>query len=113
MSVSGRTYRTDSGTYSESDLAVVIWLNPEKYERPQARLLETLTDRSSTDPMAFPIRSLQLTLPNPHIATETDIQDRILSSTRDDPVIVPLPLAITELGWTDFYVPSSYEEPTT
>lgn len=113
MSVSGRTYRTESGSYSESDLAVVIWLNPGKFDRPQARLLETLTDRSSPHPMAFPIRSLQVSLPNPHVATAEDIQERIMSSTRENPVITPLTLARDELGWVDFYVPSTYQEPTT
>jgi len=113
MSVSGRIYRTESGSYNESELSVVIWLNPGRVDRPQARLLETLTDRSSPHPMAFPTASLQKTLTNPHPATLEDLQDRIIGSRREEPVIVPLPLAREELGWVDFYVPSAYQDPTT
>lgn len=107
---SERVYRTDSGSYTEKDLAVVVWLNPNHATRPQTRLLETITSRYSNNPMAFPTRSLQLTLKNPTIATVDNIADGLLAATQDTPLIVPLPLAREELGWTDFYVPTAYSE---
>ena len=93
---------------SESDLAVVVWMNPESPGRPQKRLLETLTSRESTAPLALPIRSLTLSLPNPIPATEDTLQERILTSSKEEPLIIPLTLARSHLGWTEFDI-QTYE----
>ena len=106
-----RVYRTETGSYAESELAVLVWFNSGRLNRPNSRLLETLTDYSSPHPMAFPIRSLQLSLPEPHPATESDLQERLLASTKQVPVIVPIPIARKALGWDEFYIPSAFEEP--
>lgn len=103
-----RTFKTTTGTYAEHELAVVVWLNPDHAKRPQARLLETLISHYSSNPMAFPIRSLQTTLPNPVIAYPETLAEQILRSSKEDPLIIPLPLARSELGWEDFYVPTTF-----
>lgn len=87
---------------SEADLAVLVWMNPEAVNKPQKRLLETLTNRNSIAPLALPIRSLQLSLPNPIPATADTLQERILTSSKSEPLIIPLPLAKSHLGWTEF-----------
>ena len=95
---------------TDSELAVLVWMNPEAATKPQKRLLETLTNRNSLTPLALPIRSLQLSLPNPVPATEASLQDRILSSSKEEPIIVPLSLAKSHLGWTEFEILSIDEE---
>lgn len=87
---------------NEADLAVLVWMNPEAVNKPQKRLLETLTARDSLNPLALPLRSLQLTIPNPVPASEKDLADRLLTSSKSEPLIIPLPLAKSHLGWTDF-----------
>lgn len=103
-----REHHTDFGTYKESELAVVVWANPNYHEKSQKRLLETITSRYSTYPIVFPIKSLQLTLQNSTIATKEDLHTIVLLSTEQKPVILPLPVAQECLGWTDFYVPSEF-----
>jgi hypothetical protein len=110
---SERTYRTESGTYNESELAVVVWLNPEQVHRPHARLLATFTDTKSPNPMAFPIKTLRNTseFANAHLASDDSVANDILNSTQTTPVIISLPLAREHLGWTDFYIPTTFTEP--
>lgn len=87
---------------SLEDLAIVVWIDPEAINRPQKRLLETLTNRNSRLPLAFPIRTLQLSLPYASTVTEDTMQERLLASTREHPVIIPISLARSSLGWTEF-----------
>lgn len=87
---------------SDHDAAVVVWLNPEVPNRPQKRLLETLTAPDSLVPLAFPIRSLRLTVTSARVAASSTLQDLILTSTKENPILVPVSLARSELGWTEF-----------
>ena len=108
-----RTFRTESGTYSESELAVLVWINPDQTHRPNSRLLATMTDHSSPNPMAFPINMLK-TSPELSVcsfATPTSVALDILNSSSHAPAIISLPLAREHLGWTDFYIPTKYVEP--
>jgi hypothetical protein len=106
-----RTYETASGVYSEEDLAVVIWVNPKISKRPQSRRLETMTSPNSRYPMAFPIAHL-----TSHQAWKTfkvtknpnDIDSLIGKTSRQSPILVPLPLAKSYLGWDEFYIPTEY-----
>ena len=111
-----KVYKTSSGTFSEDELAVAIWLNPKRNaKRPQARMLETLTSEKSSYPIAFPIAKLQqikswMFCP---VATTTEELDTHLASkeiTRQNPVLVPLTLARLALGWDTFHIPSEYTE---
>lgn len=86
----------------EEDLAVLVWIEPEALNRPQKRLLETITARNSTLPLALPIRSLRLSLSKAVLAEESTLQENILASSQNCPVIVPVPLAKSALGWTEF-----------
>lgn len=108
-----RTYRTETGSYTESELAVLVWLNPEQKNKPNARLLATFTDQKSPNPMAFPIKTLQSTseFVNSFLATEDSLAEDLLKSTSSTPVMVPLPLARTKLGWVHFFIPTAYTEP--
>lgn len=111
--MSERTYRTESGTYSESDLAVLVWLNPEHPTKPQSRLLLTMTDTSNANPMAFPITSLRKTsaFSRCPLSSDSSVADDVAASTPETPAIIPLPVARGHLGWTDFYIPTKYTEP--
>jgi hypothetical protein len=106
-----RSYKTDSGTYSESELAVVVWMNPRKNTARQARYLETMTAENSPLPMVFPIKALRAdrAWEKAKIALDgVDLTNKIMKSSRMEPIIVPIPLAKSYLGWDDFYVPSEY-----
>lgn len=108
-----RTFRTESGTYAESELAVLVWINPDQANRPNSRLLATLTDQSGPDPMVFPINMLKK---SPEFAicafsTLETIALDILNSNFHAPAVISLPLAREHLGWTDFYIPTRYVEP--
>ena len=108
-----RVYRTESGTYSESELGILVWINPDFEKGKNSRLLMTMTDYSSAAPMAFPLSTLKK---SPFFErftvcdTENLTQD-MLQATQDRPVIVPLPVARQNLGWEDFFVPTRYTEP--
>lgn len=107
------TYKTATGIYSESELAVVIWSNPKISKRPQSRRLETMTSPNSRFPMAFPISSLTKhhAWKDAKIAkTPEDIDRSIESTSRRSPIIVSLPLARQAFGWEHFYVPTEYVE---
>lgn len=106
-----RTYRTSSGIYNEEDLAIVIWANPKISKRPQSRRLETMTSPLSKYPMAFPISYLS----SNHawkafkiVKNSTDIDLSIDKTTRQSPILIPLPLAKSYLGWDEFYIPTEY-----
>ena len=107
-----RTFRTESGDYNEDDLSVVVWMNPEHAKKPQSRLLETLTSAYSLNPMAFPTRVLLLTLQSATLATSDLLAAQLLDATEDNPLVIPLTLAKSHLGWDEFYIPSAYETRT-
>lgn len=108
-----RTYRTESGTYSESDLAVLVWMNPDFPEKRQSRLLMTMTDYSSVHPMAFPINLIRTNqiFSKCSLADSENISQLISEATPECPVIIPLPLARSKLGWEEFFVPTKYVQP--
>ena len=108
-----RQYETRSGTYTEEELAVVVWINPKSKGSRQSRALETMTSENSRYPMAFPIRSLtkNRSWKNAVVArTKEDVFLYISESGRSKPVVIPLAIAKEALGWNDFYIPSEYTE---
>lgn len=107
---SNRTFRTESGTFLEEDLGIVLWINPEFDQKPKKRLLETITSSYSNNPMAFPIKHLQKTIPLATVVDENTLSEGIFASTQEKPLIVPLPVAKSVLGWAEFYIPTSFSE---
>jgi hypothetical protein len=106
-----KTYKTASGTYTEDQLAVVVWRNPKNKKSSQSRFLETMTAENSPHPMAFPIESLlskkewSLAV---KVASLDEVVDAVPSSSRSRPVIIPLPVAERAFGWSTFYIPTEY-----
>lgn len=82
--------------------AVIVWISEEALNKPQKRLLETLTSRNSRLPLAFSVRTLQMSVPYATTADEETLQDSLLRSSKDNPVIIPISLARSSLGWTEF-----------
>jgi hypothetical protein len=107
-----RQYRTESGTFEASELAILVWMNPDRDNKPQSRLLMTLTDRLSPHPMAFPLKTLQNTpeFASCPLATPETLADLLVASTPTTPIIILLPIAQDQLGWTDFYIPTKYTD---
>jgi hypothetical protein len=108
-----RSYKTSTGTYTEKELSVVIWLNPRKQGAKQAKSLETMTAENSSLPMAFPTKSLlsSRSWSNSILATGADdVYSFLPKSSRKSPIIVPLSIARSALGWDDFYIPAEYTE---
>lgn len=106
-----KTYKTATGTYKEEDLAVVIWVNPNRLKKANARFLETMTSDNSPHPMAFPISTLTTNKMwrNARIArSKEDVYSLIGTTERTKPLLVPLPTAREALDWTNFYVPTEY-----
>ena len=106
-----RTFRTQSGTYSEDELGVVVWMNPKNKQSNQSRLLETMTAENSSLPMAFPLKSLteDRNWQNASlIRSKDEVFELIFSTERSKPLIIPLPIAKAALGWEDFYIPTEY-----
>jgi hypothetical protein len=106
-----RQYKTLSGTYSEEDLAIVVWINPKSKSNRQSRALETMTSETSSYPMAFPIKSLtsNRSWRNATLAkTKEEVFELIQKTERTHPLLIPLSLAKTALGWEEFYIPSEY-----
>lgn len=106
-------YRTSNGTYSEEQLAVVVWRNPKQQKSRNARFLETMTSESSSHPMAFPIDSLRAKkewAAATFIHSRDEFLDSLSGSSRARPMIIPIPVAKSALGWDVFYVPTEYTE---
>ncbi len=106
-----RQYKTLSGTYSEEDLAIVVWINPKSKSNRQSRALETMTSETSSFPMAFPLKSLtsNRSWRNATIAhTKEQVFELIQKTERTRPLLIPLSVAKTALGWEEFYIPSEY-----
>ena len=100
----------------EEDLVVAVWANPKKQKgRPNARRLETLISDASIHPVAMPLASLKKNKSWMHcsVATTSLDVDKFLTpelSSRENPILIPLPLAKSYLGWKNFYVPTDYAE---
>lgn len=108
-----KTYKTSTGTYTEAELAVVVWRNPKNKKSSQARFLETMTAENSPHPMAFPIKSLTAKKEWKSATTVSSLEDvltHISSSSRIRPLIIPLPVAESAFGWSTFYIPTEYTE---
>ena len=111
-----KTYKTSSGTFSESEMVVAIWFNPKKKKaRPNARLLETLTSHKSRLPLAFPLPVLSkiepwLSYPVAKNSKEVDKAVYEGLATNESPLLVPLALAKEHFGWEEFYIPEKYED---
>jgi hypothetical protein len=108
-----RSYKTKNGTYSENDLAVIVWKNPKKTKRPQSRQLETMTSPHSRYPMAFPLKSLiqsNAFKAAKQVRSSDEFFTEIDKTSRNAPVLLVLPLATVTLGWIDFYVPEEFVE---
>jgi hypothetical protein len=89
------------------DHAVVVWANPDFKKKGQKRLLETIISQYSSDPIAFPISTLENTLHGATFMTEESeliLGDVLLSSSEAAPVVIPTQIAEKLLGWTDFYI---------
>ena len=106
-----RTYKTQSGTYTEAELGIVVWMNPKTKQSNHSRLLETMTAENSSLPMAFPINALT----KDHnwqnaslIHSKDEVFELVFAADRSKPLIVPLPIAKAALGWEDFYIPTEY-----
>ena len=106
-----RTYKTNTGTYLEDELSVLVWVNPKSSESRQSRYLETMTSDKSSFPMAFPSASF---VGNKEWRNATAIHSReqvfevISKTSRAKPLIVPIPIARITFGWENFYIPSEY-----
>jgi len=111
-----KAYKNSSGTYLDKDLVVAVWLNPEKQSsRPNARRLETITSKESPNPIAFPLNLLKknkVWALCPVVAKVEDIDIWLTpkGASRKKPLLVPLTIAKSYLGWEDFHIPSEYKE---
>jgi hypothetical protein len=101
---------------SSEDLVVAVWANPKKQKgRPNARTLETLISESSIHPIAMSLASLkaiQSWMSCPVATTSIEI-DFLLTpeiSNRENPILIPISLAKSYLGWQEFYVPPIHTE---
>lgn len=103
-----KKYKTNTGVYADSELAIIVWRNQNR----RSRFLETMTSENSTFPMAFPI---ELLLQNKSwsratlIRQDDDLFLKIPDTNREYPLIVPLNIAESALGWEDFYIATEYE----
>jgi hypothetical protein len=108
-----KQYKTNSGTYSEDELAIVVWRNPNQRKAKQARFFETMTSESSSHPMAFPIESLRNRKEwanAVYISSRDEFLDSLSGSSRSKPLVIPIPVAKNYLGWETFYIPTEYTE---
>lgn len=92
------------------NMAVVVWLNPDFTPNSQKRLLETIFSQESTDPIAFPVDILKTRLPEAIFATEEDLHTKIFESSEQNPIILPVSVATSVLGWVDFHIPTIFLE---
>jgi hypothetical protein len=111
-----KTYKNLSGTYSEDDLVVAVWFNPQrKGFRPNARYLETIISKDSPHPVAFPLALLQKNKPwslSTVVTKSKDINTWLTpeKASKEKPLLVSLSIAKSFLGWEDFYIPLKYKE---
>jgi hypothetical protein len=114
-----KIYKTESGSFSEEELSVVVWVNPKHEKSKQTRSLETIISDRSPLPIAFPTSKLNshpAWMKCPVAYSKQDVDRWLLSkeekdvATKNKPILVPLPLAQEVLGWENFYVPTSFKE---
>ena len=108
-----RQYRTNNGTFSEDELAIAVWLNPNQRKARQARVFETMTAESSPHPMAFPIASLKSRKEWEgaiYVYSRQQFLDAFSDSSRGKPLVIPLSVARDSLGLEAFYIPTEYTE---
>ena len=108
-----RQYRTNNGTFSEDELAIAVWRNPNQRKAKQARFFETMTADSSPHPMAFPIALLKTRKEwsnATYINSRDEFLDALSGSSRSRPLVIPIPIARDFLGWEAFYIPTEYTE---
>lgn len=102
--------------YLEKDLVIAVWANPKKRKgRPNARLLETMTSDKSSYPLAFPLETLQKIQSWMYcLVATTSIEAELYltpeHSSRENPILIPISLAKSYLGWQDFYILTDYLE---
>jgi hypothetical protein len=107
----GRQYKTLTGTYTEEELAIVVWMNPKSKSNRQSRALETMTSETSSYPMAFPIKALTSNRSwrnATFVRSREEVYEMIQNTKRTHPLVVPLSIAKLAWGWDNFYVPSEY-----
>jgi hypothetical protein len=102
-----RTYNTASGSYSEDEMVIAVWINPKSKTSNKVKPLETLSSPTSLLPMAFPKTSVPWTTAL-HARTKEDVYSLLPSSSRLEPLVIPLPIARQALGWEEFYIASEY-----
>lgn len=101
---------------TEEDLVVAVWANPKRQKgRPNARTLETLITEASIHPVAMPLSVLKKNKSWIHCyvaITSVDVDEFLTPerSSKENPILIPLPLAKSYLGWKDFYIPTDYVE---
>lgn len=106
-----RQYKTSTGVYNEDELAIVVWMNPKQKNSKQSRLLETMTSEQSRFPMAFPLKKLTTNRSWKSavvVSSSEDVFRLLQNSERSRPLLIPLVIAKSALGWNDFYVPTEY-----
>lgn len=87
---------------SSTELAVVVWMNPDP--SPQSRLLMTLTSIDTNFPSLFPVSELVSSplFAGIRVSTLDSLVDDILNATAEHPAIVPYVMARGILGWEHF-----------
>lgn len=98
-----------SPKHNEDDFVVVIWANTSS---EGGRPFETMTKANSRLPVAWRLSYLQgkfsAALPSAHLVfSEADLRSWMspplyVTSTRQSPLLLPLSLARSVLGWQDF-----------
>ena len=98
----------------EDDLVVVVWANLSDKSDFRGRPFETLTKSNSRKPLAWRLSYLQGKysglLPSAYLVLdESDLRSWMSpplygSSSREKPLLVPLSLARSVLGWHEFDV---------
>jgi hypothetical protein len=92
--------------HDPANLVFIVWMNPDHPKKPQSRLLMTHFDPITHLPLAFVGSHLQ----NSSIFSQIPIQSSknfasaLLDSTARNPVLIPVPIAVEQLGWQDYSV---------
>ncbi len=103
------TFKNKTGSYAPTELAIVVWTNP----KGRGRALETMTTDDSTIPIVFPTAYLKKKREWANatfVSSTQEVFDLLPKSTRRSPLIIPMPIAKSALGWENFYVPTEYVE---